>query len=110
MPRAMKNRKSSAARPRPTHFSGPSSVVGTGPAFGTSGLANVIWTAWKASPRAWSMPAAALTICSSLANSAAGIVLSTISATLSLLTAPGATSVVVTFLSIARLVSVLVRS
>ena len=45
------------------------------------------------------MPAAAVTVCLSALNVAGGTDLSTISATLSLLTAPGATSVVATCLS-----------
>ena len=59
----MKKRKSRLARPRPTHFSGPSSVVGTGPALGVAGLANAIWAAVIVSPRVVSMPAAVATVC-----------------------------------------------
>ena len=66
----MKNRKSSVAKPMPTHLSGPSRVVGTGPAFGVSTLANGTWAACITSPRAVSMPAALVTACWSAAKSA----------------------------------------
>src|SRR6476469_10010601 len=99
MPRVMQNRKSRLARPRPSHLSGASSVVGTGPVFGVTGLANAIWAAWIVSPREVCTPAAAAIVCLSWATVAAGIDLSTISATLSLLVAPGATSVLLTVLS-----------
>ena len=55
----MKNRNSSVARPTPTHLSGPSSVVGTGPALGAATLANGTWAACIASPRVVSMPGGA---------------------------------------------------
>ena len=54
----------------PTHLSGPSSEVGTGPAFGVSTLANGTWAACIVSPRAVSMPAALATASWSAAKSA----------------------------------------
>src|SRR3954467_13451843 len=94
----MKNRNNRLARPRPTHFSGPSIVVGTGPALGVAGLAKAICAACIVSPRAVLKPAAAPTVDLSEGNTAAGTDLSTSSAMSSLLTAPPATLVLVTFL------------
>src|ERR671914_629630 len=91
--RPMKNRNSSEASPIATHLIGPSSEVGTGPAFGTSGLANGTWAACIVSPRSSSTPAALATASWTEPNTSAGTDLSTSTATFRRLTAPGATSV-----------------
>ncbi len=62
-------------------------------------FANAIWLTASVSPRSASMPAALETAFCSAGSSAAGTDLSTISATLSLFTAPGATFVRMTVLS-----------
>src|SRR3954468_16549658 len=97
-PRVMKNRNRRLARPRPTHLSGPSIVVGTGPALGVAGLANAIWAACIVSPRAVLKPTAAPTVDFSDWKTAGGTDLSTSSAMSTLLTPPMAFLVLVTFL------------
>src|SRR3954466_15324897 len=94
----MKNRNNRLARPRPTHFSGPSIVVGTGPALGVAGLAKAIWAACIVSPRAVSKPAAAPPVDLSDSKTCGGTDLSTSNAMSSLLTPPVAFLVLVTFL------------